>query len=259
MPFPTENITTLPDLEAYINNNIVPNASELISGEKHNNVLWGLRNLIVQANTNFAKVKVSSTGGDITLPAVMTSFINNTPNTIRWDDNFQNEYYINNMTGNIIALAENFAYYNALGEPIVYIPANSNVHIAKAENGLWVEIGGGSAASGGTGGTVAVSTFFSAEDPYIDNITVPAMSNITVFNTIHNGNVSFMLPQEAEDMYWGFVEPITEPIKTAWVHTASGQVGDYAVRAAFEIGTSRYYLSRNPWALTYQTAIQLLK
>lgn len=141
MPLPTQTFSTIQQLLTYINTFIVPNGSNEISGEIHNNVENALSKFIVSYTLNNKQATLVSSGGVVVLPTPITVITSVVPTSIQWIDNVQNEYYILNTTNSTIPLAAGFTYYNSFLIAKNSIPANTAIHIAKATNGQWVQVG----------------------------------------------------------------------------------------------------------------------
>jgi hypothetical protein len=144
---PQLTFPTITQLRDYTNDNIVPNAMREISGEKHNNVANGYLDYIQKAVGNYDKVDLVTSGGVVTLVKPFTVLQTIVPDSVTWGDNFNNEWYIINATDEDIPVVGT-SYYNGYLAPQTVIPSRSTIHIAKAENGAWLQMGG----SGGSGG-----------------------------------------------------------------------------------------------------------
>lgn len=141
MPLPSQTFSTIQQLLTYINTFIIPNGANEISGEIHNNVENALSNFIVSYTLNNKKATLVSAGGVVVLPTPITVITSVVPTSIQWVDNVQNEYYILNTTNSTIPLAAGFTYYNTSLIAKNAIPANTSIHIAKATNGQWIQVG----------------------------------------------------------------------------------------------------------------------
>jgi hypothetical protein len=130
---------TMQDLVNYIDTHIIPNGVRDINGTEHNNVENGLASFIVKYTLNNQTALISSSGGDIVLSRPITIFTAK-PDSVQWPDNLQNEYYIVNATGFDIALAAGFSYVDPYQVSQTVIPLRSTLHIAKAQNGSWMQV-----------------------------------------------------------------------------------------------------------------------
>jgi hypothetical protein len=139
--------STIAQLLTYINQYIIPNGENEITGLEDNTAFQGVVQFIQAANLNNGFVHISSTGGVIVLPAPMTLFTTVLPTSIQWNSNFNNEYYIVNGLGVNIPLANGFSYIDPFGTSQTVIPSRTAIHIAQATNGSWIQmnnVGGGS-------------------------------------------------------------------------------------------------------------------
>jgi hypothetical protein len=162
MPTP---FATIQDWQTWIDNNIVPNGNQDITGEDGNITENAAAQFIIQATVNWNLAKVHSTGGALVLSNGVTVVTGATPTSLSWGDNFYNEWYIVNLTPNILNLDSGIFYYNPTGSPQNAIPAQTSLHIAKSENGLWVQIGGASATGGGGGSQKEPATYIVGTTP----------------------------------------------------------------------------------------------
>lgn len=138
MPTPSQNFNTSQELLNYINTYILPNGVEAITGELHNNVENGLLQLTLRSILNYQGQKIYSGGGNIVISKAFNLITGSTPSTLSWQDGFfLKEFYVMNTNGTDIPLADGFVYYDAYGAEKNSIPANSTIHIARAENGTW--------------------------------------------------------------------------------------------------------------------------
>jgi hypothetical protein len=145
MSFP--NITAL---RTYVNNYIIPNGINEITGLEDNTALNGIIDYILNSMVNNGFVHIVSTGGIVVLPAPITLFTSVLPTSIQWNPNFQNEYYIVNGLGVNIPLTAGYSYIDAFGTSQTVIPARTAIHIAQATNGSWIQIN--NVGNGGSAG-----------------------------------------------------------------------------------------------------------
>lgn len=151
MPFPALTFNTIDEWKTWVDNNIIPNANEDITGDDGNITENAAVKFIRQSPLNWEKASVVSTGGDVIAPRPVVIFTTVTPDSLTWNDNTYNEYLFVNMTGNDIPLDGLLVYYTPLGTVSDEIPANSVVSVFKASNDLWVQ--GNNTGSGGGGST----------------------------------------------------------------------------------------------------------
>lgn len=130
---------TIAELIAYINETIVPNGANEITGEEHNNVENGLAYFIVKSILNNDRATIVSGGGVVVLPAPFTVISGAVPTSISWTDNIYNEYYIVNATGSSVPIANGYSFYDTYGTQQTTIPARSIVQIVKAKNNNWFQ------------------------------------------------------------------------------------------------------------------------
>lgn len=139
-------------LEAYVDQYIIANGNNEITGPQANVSLNGCIEFIRQSPLNHAKAQVESTTGGVTALAPVVVFSNAaTPANLTYSDNIYHEYVFINMGPLDIPLTGSLGYYNLSGGFETVIPSNSVVNIFKATNDLWVL---GSGSSGGGGGSV---------------------------------------------------------------------------------------------------------
>lgn len=143
---------TIQELQQYINQYIKTNGNGEITGEMENNVENGLAAFIIQSILNNSKAKIYSTAGaNVEATSAFNIFINQPPASLTWNnDVWYNEYYFVNMTGFPIPLGGDYVYYDSYGDPLDEIPARSVVHIAKAQNDMWVSVTNPSSGGGGS-------------------------------------------------------------------------------------------------------------
>lgn len=145
MSFP--NITAL---RTYVNQYIIPNGANEITGLEDNTALNGIIDWILNSMVNAKFVAIESIpGGVIVLPAPMTLFTA-LPTSIQWNTDFQNEYYIINGLGVSIPLTAGYSYVDAFGTVNNSIPARTAVHIAQMINGTWLQVNNIGGSGGGS-------------------------------------------------------------------------------------------------------------
>jgi hypothetical protein len=138
---PSIIFNSISDWEAYIDNFIITNGVEEITGLIGNNAYNGAVTFIKKSPLNWSKAAIYSSGGVVSLAdnfLGVALFMSVTPTSLTFGDNFYNQYLLINMTDSDIPLAGNLVYYNLSGQPIDIIPAKTSVNIVKATNDLWV-------------------------------------------------------------------------------------------------------------------------
>ncbi len=155
---PTVTFATINDLITYVNNYIKENHMEEITGPIHNNVENGIIDYVKKATYNFFKADIVSSGGDVVLDRNITVIMGVTPTSLFWGDNFSNEWTVVNMTGEVVF--DGLVYYDPSGNAIDRIPANTILHIGKADNDLWVQLDGGNGGGGGGSTQKQPKTYF---------------------------------------------------------------------------------------------------
>ncbi len=140
MPLPAQTFSNFAELLIYINNEVIANGNEEITGPIMNNVVNGLLTFIEQSPLNYEKANIVSTGGVVVLDKPVTVIRAVTPDTISWEDNIYNQHIIINTTLNEIPLADGVVYYNASLIVQNTIPAQSTINIVKAGNDYWIQV-----------------------------------------------------------------------------------------------------------------------
>lgn len=138
MALPTLSFSSLAEWQAWVDNNIITNGMELITGNFGNITENAGIYFIGKSPLNWETALVVSGGGDINAPRPVNVFTTITPNSLTWEDNFYNQYIFNNTTGGDIPTL--VTYYDLSLQPLNVIPANSLVNICKASNGLWIVV-----------------------------------------------------------------------------------------------------------------------
>lgn len=138
MPFPTLTFNTIDEWKTWVDQEIIPNGQELITGNDGNITENAAVKFIKQSPLNWEKAAIVSLGGAVVASRPVVVFTTTTPTSLTWNDNIYNEYVFVNMTANAIPLLGNLVYYTALGNPVSTIPPNQVVNIVKSSNDLWV-------------------------------------------------------------------------------------------------------------------------
>lgn len=173
---PTITFDTIQELLDYIDEYVIPNGNNEITGEIENNVSYNSAQFIIKYAVNAEKAAIVNSSGSVGLSKPITVFITNTPSELSWADNVQFEYYICNATANNIPLQSGLVYYDMYLAPTSVIPARSVVHIAKAENDLWVQVNN----IGGAGGDLPPQAAHDGEFLFT-NGTSPAWRSPCIF------------------------------------------------------------------------------
>lgn len=140
---PSIEYNTLAELIAYIDQYIIPNAANQITGEQHNNVENGLAKFIRQAPRNWNKATIRNTAGLYSAQSeeCILIFKPAATGTIELSDNNWNEWVIANQTISDKFITGAITTYRKLdGQLTNYIPANTLISIAKGEDNNWYEI-----------------------------------------------------------------------------------------------------------------------
>ena len=191
MSYPTETFPNFAALLTYINNTIITNGAEEISGADMNNVVNGLLTFIQQSPLNYQRAQLISTGGIVITSRPVSVVMTLTPTSLAWVDNIYNQQVIINTTNGVIQLANGFSYYDNTLTNQTSIPANTALTIVKAANNSWIQSniggsGGGNSKppiSGVVGGTGLPQA---GETTYTD-------SRIANLGASNDGFVSFTL------------------------------------------------------------------
>lgn len=178
MAFPDINT-----LRAYVNTYIIPNGLNLITGDEANQSFNGTIDFIIKTMPNYNKAKIVSLGGVVVLDPLKPIAIITAPVTsVQWVDDFMNEYYIVNATNGPVALAGGFVYIDAFQTNQTTIPANTAIHIAKADNNSWFLVNN----EGGTGGGGVPPVTGHAGEVLSNNGTVTSWKNTHITITSAN-------------------------------------------------------------------------
>lgn len=136
MAFPTLTFANLDDWMNWINDNIIPNGMELITGDDGNITENAAVKFIKQSPLNWQTAKIESLGGVIVAARPVNIFMTTVPMSLTWNDNIYNQYiFINTTLGDIPTL---ITYYDVSLASVNIIPATSIVNIIKASNNNWI-------------------------------------------------------------------------------------------------------------------------
>jgi hypothetical protein len=183
---------TIDALEAYVDQYIIANGNEEITGPINNDALNGCIEFIRKSPLNWNKATLISSGGIVAITDQYTAvvvFMTVTPTSLTWTDNIYHEYVFINLTASAIPLAGLLVYYTPLATSSNEIPANSVVNVFKASNDLWVQ--GNNLPGGGTGSaqkqpfSFRVGVTANAPTAGTDTWTLPAFLNSWVLLTVN--------------------------------------------------------------------------
>jgi hypothetical protein len=136
MAFPTLTFANLDDWMNWINDNIVPNGMELITGDDGNITENAAVKFIKQSPLNWQTARIESLGGVIVAQRPVNVFMTTVPTSLTWNDNIYNQYiFINTTLGDIPTV---ITYYDVSLASVNIIPARSIVNIIKASNNNWI-------------------------------------------------------------------------------------------------------------------------
>lgn len=146
-------------LRDYIDQFIVPNHNNEITGEQHNNVETGLLDLILATPQNYNRAAVTSSAGLFTATCNQSILIFNSGATgaIQLTSNRWNEWVIFNGSGATKQFTGDIATYKTInGTTRNYITNGDIVHLAKGNDNIWYRVNNekGSGGSGNTSGTI---------------------------------------------------------------------------------------------------------
>lgn len=150
MPIPSQTFATLLALRNYTNSELIPNGMREISGEALNNALNSIYDFIVDYTVNGSLADINSTSNQVVVVNKPMTIFTGFPTSVQWDDDVQNEYYLVNATGLDIPITSGYSYTDAYEDEKFIIPLRQVVHIAKTENGNWVQVN--NLGGGGSGG-----------------------------------------------------------------------------------------------------------
>lgn len=135
MAYPSLSFNTIADWLTWIDNNIITNGMELITGDFGNITENAAAKFISQSPLNWQTADIFSTGGAISPVRPVNVIMSVTPSSLTWPDNIYNQYiFINTTLGDI----PSDTYYDVRLQPVTIIPAISLVSIMKAKNGNWI-------------------------------------------------------------------------------------------------------------------------
>lgn len=121
--------------EAWVDNNIITNGMELITGDFGNITENAAIQFIRQSPLNWQKAKIESLGGAVVASRPIIVFMTTAPTSLTWADNIYYEYVFINTTNSDIP---SNTYYDINLTAITIVPAKSIINIAKASNDLWI-------------------------------------------------------------------------------------------------------------------------
>lgn len=136
MPFPTMTFANLDDWEVWIDQNIIPNGMELITGDDGNITENAAVKFIRRSPLNWETAKIESGGGVIAASRPVNVFMTTTPSSLSWADNIYNQFVFINATAGDIPTTT--TYYDINLQPINIIPARSIINLYKASNSQWI-------------------------------------------------------------------------------------------------------------------------
>lgn len=152
MALPQQTFNTIPQLIAYVNTFFVPNGRKEIDGAEGNNILNSLGDFIVKYAVNAdGGAQVFSSGGVVNLVKAINVVQSVAPTSITWSPNVQKEFYIVNPLAQPINL-QGVTYYDNNFVQRTAIPGKSNIHIAQAENGQWIQVATAAPSDAPSGG-----------------------------------------------------------------------------------------------------------
>lgn len=138
MPFPTLSFTNIDSWFNWVNNNIIPNGMELITGDDGNITENAAIYFIKRSPLNWQTAKVESTGGSLIASRPITVFTSIVPTSLSWVDNIYNQYIFINTINSDIPLLLGSNYYDIDSNLKTVIPAKSIVNIVKTSNNSWI-------------------------------------------------------------------------------------------------------------------------
>ena len=140
-------------LRDYIDQFIVPNHNNEITGEQHNNVENGLLDLILATPQNYNRATVTSSAGLFTATCNQSILIFNSGATgaIQLIDNRWNEWIIVNGSGATKQFTGDIATYKTInGTTRNYINNGDIIHLAKGNDNIWYRVNNEKGSGGGT-------------------------------------------------------------------------------------------------------------
>jgi len=140
---PTVTFNTIQDLITYINQFIIVNHNNEITGEQHNNVENGLSSFIISSPRNYNKAYVTSVAAAFVAVAsqCVLVFKPGATGSIQLIDNKWNEWVIYNNSGankTLVGAIPN--YVSQTGTVRNYAPAGKVLCLAKGNDNVWYEI-----------------------------------------------------------------------------------------------------------------------
>jgi len=133
---PTLTFATLAAWQTWVDNNIITNGMELITGDDGNITENAAIYFITRSPLNWQTADIASAGGVVNVTRPITVIMTVTPTSISWADNIYNEYvFINTTLGDVPTTV---TYYDINLTAVNKIPAKSVINICKAKNGNWI-------------------------------------------------------------------------------------------------------------------------
>lgn len=152
---PTVTFSTIAELIIYVDQYIKVNHNNEITGEQHNNVENGLAQFIISSPRNYNRAYVTGAAAAFVATSIqcVLVFKSGATGSIQLTDNKWNEWIIYNNSGANKTLVGSIASYKTInGVTRNYVPSETILNIAKGNDNIWYESGGG-------GGSVTI-------DPY---------------------------------------------------------------------------------------------
>lgn len=139
--YPKQTFTTLQQLKDYTNNTIVKNGSKDIDAIEANNVFNGAIDFIPKYTVNAENgADIISGGGAVELTKPVSVIATTVPTSVVFYPNIQKEYYITNTLDEELTLGDGITYYDTLMVQKTTLPKLTNIHLALAQNGAWIQI-----------------------------------------------------------------------------------------------------------------------
>lgn len=198
---PTLIFPNLDSWEIWVDNNIVTNGMELITGNFGNITENAAIQFIRQSPLNWQTANVISSGGIVNVTRPVNVIISSVPASLSWGDNIYNQYIFINTVAADIPLATGSSYYDINLQPVDIIPAKSIVNICKASNSLWVVSSvpySGSNAS--VPPLIGVVGNGGANDP-VANQSIFQSNKLIGLGATNDGNIEIKI---ANVPYWNF-------------------------------------------------------
>jgi len=141
--YPSIIFNTIGEWETYINQYIIPNGNNEITGDEHNNVENGAVKFVRQSPRNWNRATVIGTAGNYTATSAqcILVFKPTATGSVTLTDNIYNEWTIVNITSSDKALVGAInIFVTPSGVLSNYCPANGVLNLVKGNDNKWYQV-----------------------------------------------------------------------------------------------------------------------